>query len=142
MLIDLLLSVTGIAESRYENLVGLDKLAHIYGRYNLLGIKYRIILSYCRYSSPPAKSRLLVIKWQEASSLLYTPFQNGVLNLKTFELEPYKPEFYFRWQLSYDYNLLAKCDIFEDWLLETMGGDKAEGVTSTLKPRLNIDYSV
>ena len=71
-----------------------------------------------------AKSRLLVIKWREASSLLYTPFQNGVLNLKTFELEPYKPEFYFRWQLSYNYNLLAKCDIFEEWLLETMGGDK------------------
>ena len=71
-----------------------------------------------------AKSRLLLIKWREASSLLYTPFQNGVLNLKTFELEPYKPEFYFRWQLSYDYNLLAKCDIFEEWLLETMGGDK------------------
>ena len=71
-----------------------------------------------------AKSRLLVIKWKEASSLLYTPFRNGVLNLKTFELEPYKPEFYFRWQLSYDYNLLAKCDIFKTWLLETMGGDK------------------
>lgn len=73
-----------------------------------------------------AKSRLLKLKWREVSSIEYTPFQNGVLNLRTFELEPYKPDFYFRWQLSYDYHLLATCEDFQEWLTESMKGDDAK----------------
>lgn len=73
-----------------------------------------------------AKSRLLKLKWNEASSRKYTPFKNGVLNLKTLKLEPYKPDFYFRWQLSYDYNILAECEAFKKWLLETTCGDTAQ----------------
>lgn len=70
-----------------------------------------------------AKAQLLKLKWKEASSSKYTPFQNGVLNLETFKLEPYRPDFYFRWQLSYDYNAFSKCEPVQEWFLETMCGD-------------------
>ena len=73
-----------------------------------------------------AKSKLMKKTWKEASSREYTPFKNGVLNLKTLKLEPYKPDFYFRWQLSYDYNILAECEEFKKWLLETTCGDVAK----------------
>ena len=73
-----------------------------------------------------ARSKLMKKTWKEASSLEYTPFQNGVLNLKTFELEPHKPEFYFRWQLAYDYNVLSTCEVFQAWLVESMKGDNAK----------------
>ena len=82
--------------------------------------------SYANNVINAARSKLMKKTWQESPSRKYTPFKNGVLNLETRKLEPHKPDFYFRWQLSYDYNILAECEAFKKWLLETTCGDVAQ----------------
>ncbi len=51
------------------------------------------------------------------------PFTNGVLDLATYQLLPYSPDYLFTWQLPYDYNPLAQCDPIKQWLLETLGDE-------------------
>lgn len=43
--------------------------------------------------------------WTEASNLLYIPFTNGVLEMKTKQLLPHSPDYGFTWQLPRTYSL-------------------------------------
>lgn len=64
-------------------------------------------------------SRLAVDKerWDRPG---YLPFTNGVLDIQTKELLPHAPGQYFRWQLPYNYDPHATCELIQDWLLESM----------------------
>jgi putative DNA primase/helicase len=56
--------------------------------------------------------------WTEASNLLYIPFTNGVLELKTGQLLAHSPDYGFTWQLPRPYSAIAasweKIDKFLD----------------------------
>lgn len=54
----------------------------------------------------------------------YLNLENGMLNLKTMELEPHAPEFYSSIRVPISYNPLAKCSLFEQTLEKIMDGDK------------------
>ncbi|MEP0755746.1 phage/plasmid primase, P4 family [Trichocoleus sp. Lan] len=69
------------------------------------------------------KAHLAVSEWNEAAGLL--PCQNGVLNLETMELIPHAPAHRLTWCLPYEYNILATCTPVQEWLLATVGGDRA-----------------
>ncbi|MBD1892929.1 phage/plasmid primase, P4 family [Coleofasciculus sp. FACHB-SPT9] len=69
------------------------------------------------------KAHLAVSEWNEAAGLL--PCQNGVLNLETMELLPHAPAHRLTWCLPYEYNIVATCGPIQEWLLATVGGDRA-----------------
>ena len=60
-------------------------------------------------------------KWKEAKGFI--PFMNGVLDVKTMQLLPYAPHYYFMWKLPYAYDEAATCEPILEWLLEAMEGD-------------------
>lgn len=68
------------------------------------------------------RADLAVVTWKEQANLL--PFLNGVLHLPTMKLVPHNPTYYLRWQLPYNYNPLATCPKIEQWIIETVKGDK------------------
>jgi len=60
--------------------------------------------SYVRNVIEFAKKDFLHEGWTEASNLLYIPFTNGVLELKTGQLLPHSPDYGFTWQLPRPYS--------------------------------------
>jgi putative DNA primase/helicase len=54
-----------------------------------------------------ARNSALVESWEEASSLDFIPFTNGVLNLKTNELLHHSPDYNFTWRLPRSYSVLS-----------------------------------
>jgi putative DNA primase/helicase len=54
-----------------------------------------------------AKKDFLHEGWTEASNLLYIPFTNGVLEVKTHQLLPHSPDYGFTWQLPRSYSAIA-----------------------------------
>jgi putative DNA primase/helicase len=76
--------------------------------------------SYVRNVIEFARKDFLHEEWTEASNLLYIPFTNGVLELKTGELLPHSPDYGFTWQLPRPYSAIAasweKIDRFLDEL--------------------------
>jgi P4 family phage/plasmid primase-like protien len=54
----------------------------------------------------------------------YMNFQNGVLNLKTFEFAPHTPDLYFTSKTSYPYNPNADCPRFNQFLHEIQDDPK------------------
>ena len=59
--------------------------------------------------------------WTEASNLLYIPFTNGVLELKTGQLLDHSPDYGFTWQLPRPYSAVAGCWGNIDTFLNTFG---------------------
>jgi hypothetical protein len=53
------------------------------------------------------KKDILHEGWTEASNLLYIPFENGVLELKTGQLLDHSPDYGFTWQLPRPYSAIA-----------------------------------
>jgi P4 family phage/plasmid primase-like protien len=54
-----------------------------------------------------AKSAVQVDGWSEASSLLFIPFTNGVLDIKAKQFLPQSPDYGFTWQLPREYSPIA-----------------------------------
>jgi putative DNA primase/helicase len=52
------------------------------------------------------KKDILHEGWTEASNLLYMPFTNGVLEVKTHQLLPHSPDYGFTWQLPRPYSAI------------------------------------
>jgi putative DNA primase/helicase len=65
---------------------------------------------YVRDTIQFAKKDFLHEGWTEASNLLYIPFENGVLELKTGKLLPHSPDYGFTWQLPRPYSAVTS-----DW---------------------------
>jgi putative DNA primase/helicase len=63
--------------------------------------------SYVRNVIEFAKKDFLHEGWTEVSNLLYIPFENGVLELKTGQLLDHSPDYGFTWQLPRPYSILA-----------------------------------
>ncbi len=59
--------------------------------------------------------------WTETSNLLYIPFTNGVLELKTGQLLDHSPDYGFTWQLPRPYSAVAGCWGNIDTFLNTFG---------------------
>jgi putative DNA primase/helicase len=76
--------------------------------------------SYVRNVIEFAIGEILHEGWTEASNLLYMPFANGVLELKTGQLLDHSPDYGFTWQLPRPYSAIAaswgKIDGFLDEL--------------------------
>ena len=74
--------------------------------------------SYVRNVIEFAIGEILHEGWTEASNLLYLPFTNGVLELKTGQLLDHSPDYGFTWQLPRPYAAIAgnwgKIDNFLD----------------------------
>ena len=74
--------------------------------------------SYVRNVIEFAIGEILHEGWTEASNLLYLPFTNGVLELKTGQLLDHSPDYGFTWQLPRPYSAIAgnwgKIDNFLD----------------------------
>lgn len=66
--------------------------------------------------------------WTEASSLLYLPFANGVLEMASNRLLPHSPDYGFTWQLPRDYSIEAgNWDKISDFLRIFCCGNKQLG---------------
>jgi putative DNA primase/helicase len=63
--------------------------------------------SYVRNVIEFARKDFLHEGWTEASNLLYIPFTNGVLELKTGQLLAHSPDYGFTWQLPRPYSAIA-----------------------------------
>jgi putative DNA primase/helicase len=63
--------------------------------------------SYVRNVIEFARKDFLHEGWTEASNLLYIPFTNGVLELKTGQLLDHSPDYGFTWQLPRPYSAIA-----------------------------------
>jgi putative DNA primase/helicase len=63
--------------------------------------------SYVRNVIEFARKDFLHEGWTEASNLLYIPFDNGVLELKTGQLLDHSPDYGFTWQLPRPYSSVA-----------------------------------
>jgi putative DNA primase/helicase len=63
--------------------------------------------SYVRNVIEFARKDFLHEGWTEASNLLYIPFTNGVLELKTGQLLAHSPDYGFTWQLPRPYSAVA-----------------------------------
>jgi putative DNA primase/helicase len=63
--------------------------------------------SYVRNVIEFARKDFLHESWTEASNLLYIPFENGVLELKTGQLLDHSHDYGFTWQLPRPYSILA-----------------------------------
>ncbi|MDJ0590000.1 MAG: phage/plasmid primase, P4 family [Pleurocapsa sp. MO_226.B13] len=68
------------------------------------------------------KLDLEVDQWEEAEGLL--PMLNGVLDLETRKLLPHSPQNRLTWCLPYEYDVLARCEPIQEWLLTMCGGDR------------------
>jgi putative DNA primase/helicase len=53
----------------------------------------------------------------------YIPFKNGLLNLKSMQLERHAPGYRFTWALPYEYNPKATCQPIIDWFSEMLYHD-------------------
>lgn len=53
----------------------------------------------------------------------YINLKNGLFNLKTFELEPHRPEMYLTSQLDFEYDPKAECPIFRKFLQTSITDD-------------------
>lgn len=53
------------------------------------------------------KYKLTVEEWNEASTLEYFPFKNGVWSFKEKKLLPHSPHYFWKWQLDRDYSPIA-----------------------------------
>ncbi len=53
------------------------------------------------------KYKLTVEEWQEASTLEFFPFKNGVWSFKEKKLLPHSPDYFWKWQLDRDYSPIA-----------------------------------
>lgn len=63
--------------------------------------------------------------WTEASNLLYIPFNNGVLEMKTKQLLPHSPDYGFTWQLPRTYSEIeASWENIDRFLDELCVGNK------------------
>jgi putative DNA primase/helicase len=62
--------------------------------------------SYVRNVIEFAIGEILHEGWTEASNLLYMPFTNGVLEVKTGQLLPHSPDYGFTWQLPRPYSAI------------------------------------
>jgi putative DNA primase/helicase len=60
-------------------------------------------------------------EWECKSHLL--PMANGVLDTQTMELCEHDYEYFFNWQLPYDYDPEATIDVISRWLLDASDGD-------------------
>jgi putative DNA primase/helicase len=69
-----------------------------------------------------AKKDFLHEGWTEASSLLYIPFTNGVLEVKSRQLLPHAPDYGFTWQLPRLYSEIEINWSNIDKFLETLCG--------------------
>jgi putative DNA primase/helicase len=66
--------------------------------------------------------------WTEASSLLYLPFTNGVLEMATNRLLPHSPDYGFTWQLPREYSIkTGNWDKISDFLKTFCCGNKHLG---------------
>jgi putative DNA primase/helicase len=63
--------------------------------------------SYVRNVIEFARKDFLHEGWTEASSLLYLPFTNGVLEISSNSLLPHSPDYGFTWQLPREYSIEA-----------------------------------
>lgn len=68
--------------------------------------------------------KLLLDDWTNDRNLL--PLKNGVLDIKTRVLTPYKRTDRFNWQLPYAYDAEAKIQVIADWLLDATGNDEEQ----------------
>jgi len=88
------------------------------------------------------KAHLAVRRWDETPRLL--PLRNGVLNLQTKELVEHSPGYRLTWCLPYDYDITKTCQPIEDWILETVGGDRLSAellrcyLNAVVKGRLDL----
>ena len=74
-----------------------------------------------------ARSSSIVESWQEASSLKFLPFRNGVLDLWTKELLPHSPDYGFTWQLPRDYSVRStEWHRIHDFLNNGLAGSNPE----------------
>lgn len=67
---------------------------------------------------------LLLDEWTKDRNLL--PLKNGVLDIKTKVLAPYKRTDRFNWQLPYIYDPEAKIQVIADWLRDATGNDQEQ----------------
>ena len=58
---------------------------------------------------------------EDTSELL--PLKNGVLDLRAKQLHPHNPKYGFVYQLFYEFDPTADCQLIKNWLLESTGGD-------------------
>lgn len=63
--------------------------------------------SYVRNCLEFARTYSLKESWTEASSRLFIPFSNGVLDVKNHQLLPHSPDYGFTWQLPRPYSIVA-----------------------------------
>ncbi len=58
----------------------------------------------------------------------YINFKNGLYNIKTFQLEPHRKDYYSFIQSNYNYNENSKCEIFDKFLMERMINNKSQDI--------------
>jgi putative DNA primase/helicase len=84
--------------------------------------------SYVRNCLEFARTYILHEGWTEASNLLYIPFTNGVLEVKTGSLLPHSPDYGFTWQLPRAYSVTQeKWDNIDRFLKTLCNGNKQLG---------------
>lgn len=83
-------------------------------------------IAYVKSISELMKGYLQVKDWDQSIDLL--PFQNGVLNLKTYEFLPHTPSYHLTWTLPRDYNPTAA-----DWRRISAWMDEATRGDATVK---------
>jgi Domain of unknown function (DUF3854)/D5 N terminal like len=108
----------------FENIIRFDASIKQYWRYDKKGkwvicsdeYIFGIVQEYLEESVPNfspayvrnviefAKKDFLHEGWTEMSSLLYLPFENGVLEMATKQLLPHSPDYGFTWQLPRPYS--------------------------------------
>jgi putative DNA primase/helicase len=110
----------------FENIIRFDASVKQYWRYNGNGMWvtcsneyiFHTVSEYLEANVPTHFSpsyaenvikftlgKILHEGWTEASNLLYIPFTNGVLEMKTTQLLPHSPDYGFTWQLPRTYSL-------------------------------------
>ena len=75
--------------------------------------------SYVRNTIEFTIGEILHEGWTEASNVLYTPFTNGVLELKTGQLLPHSPDYGFTWQLPRPYSAIEASWVNIEHFLDT-----------------------
>jgi putative DNA primase/helicase len=111
----------------FENIIRFDASVKQYWRYNGKGMWvtcsneyiFHTVSEYIEANVPLpfspsyvenvikfALGKVLHEGWTEASNLLYIPFTNGVLEMKTKQLLPHSPDYGFTWQLPRTYSVI------------------------------------
>jgi phage/plasmid-associated DNA primase len=75
------------------------------------------------------KITVIFDNWYEGNDLLL--FTNGILNVETRELLPFRKDLYMTQQLPYDYNASARCEVVIEWLKGTQ--ENSWGRTQVLR---------